>query len=94
MKLRIENYKKIEGVRYSSQWNFHHVEETNNNYKFTLRYNYHSSNRNSYQHIEVNRLPDSRGRYNVLYAGDVYKFKKYYFRTITELIGAFKKYIK
>ena len=92
--ITIKNFKKIENVKYSSQWYFHHVEETNENYKFTLRYNYQLSNRNSYQHIEVNRLPDSKGRYNVLYSGEIYKFKKYYFGSITELIGAFRKYIK
>jgi hypothetical protein len=92
--LTIKNFKKIENVMYSSQWDFHHVEETDGYYTFTLRTRYHISNKIFHQQIEVNRFPDSVGKHNVLYNGKIYKFRKSYFKTIYDLINAFKKNIK
>ena len=92
--LTIKNFKKIEGKTYNGTWDFHHVEETDGYYTFTLRTAYQLSNKTIYQQIEVNREPDSIGKHNVLYDGKIYKFRKSYFKTIYNLINALRRNIK
>lgn len=64
MKLTIYNYQKIKGVKYSSQWYFSDVFETDDGYSFVLE---HKNGRGQPASITIARNSESDGKWKIIY---------------------------